>query len=82
VSCARSTAANGTKYEKDGTVKPSWSSGKYLTNMTKKKLDGNSYAQLEECLFSKVDKSIKKVMKSASHKKKCHYNSNSDSNSE
>ncbi len=37
-----------TKYEKDGTVKPSWSSGKYLADKTKKKSDGNSYAQLED----------------------------------
>jgi hypothetical protein len=37
-----------TKYDKDGTVKPSWSSGKYLANKTKKKSDGNSYAQFED----------------------------------
>jgi hypothetical protein len=37
-----------TKYEKDGTVKPSWSSSKYLTDKTKKKSDGNSYGQLKD----------------------------------
>ncbi len=60
-----------TKYEKDDTVKLSWSSSKYLADKTKKKSDGNSYAQLEELFFSKEDKSFQKAMKSASCKKKC-----------
>jgi hypothetical protein len=72
---------NCTKYKKDGTVKPLWSSGKYLANKTKKKLDGNSYAQIEEQLFAKIEKSIKKALKSSSCKKKHCHDSDSDFNS-
>jgi hypothetical protein len=71
-----------TKYEKDGTVKPSWSSGKYLADKTKKKSDGNSYAQLKDRIFAKMDKKLKKAFKSASRSKKRRYASNSDSDSE
>jgi hypothetical protein len=71
-----------TKYEKDGTVKPSWSSGKYLADKTKKKSDGNSYAQFEDRIFAKMDKKLKKAFKSASRQKKRRYNSDSDSDSE
>ncbi len=72
-----------TKYEKDGTVKPSWSSGKYLTNKRKEKSEGKSHAQLEKRLFAKVDKAIKRSQKaSASRKKKRHYDSDSSSDSE
>jgi hypothetical protein len=70
-----------TKYEKDGTVKLSWSSGKYLADKTKKKSDGNSYVQLEDRIFAKMDKKLKKAFKSASPQKKCHYDSDSDSDS-
>jgi hypothetical protein len=71
-----------TKYEKDGTVKPSWSSGKYLADKTKLRSTGNSYAQLEKRLFAKVEKAIKKSQKSsASRKKKRHYDSDSSSDS-
>ena len=72
-----------TKYEKDGTVKPSWSSGKYLADKSKEKSEGKSYAQLEKRLFAKVDKAIKRSKKaSASRKKKRHYDSDSSSDSE
>jgi hypothetical protein len=71
-----------TKYEKDGTVKPSWSSGKYLADKTKKKSDGNSYAQLEDRIFVQMDKKLKKAFKSASCQKKRCYNIDSDSDSE
>jgi hypothetical protein len=70
-----------TKYKKDGTVKPSWSSGKYLADKTKKKLDGNSYTQFEDQIFAKMDKKLKKAFKSASCQKKSRYNSDSDSDS-
>jgi hypothetical protein len=78
---ATHNTSNCTKYEKDGTVKPSWSSGKYLADKTKKKLEGNSYAQLEDQIFMRMDKKLKKAFKSASHQKKRYYNSDSDSDS-
>jgi len=69
-----------TKYEKDGTVKPSWSSGK---NYADKKSEGKSYAQLEKRLFAKVEKAIERSKKgSASRKKKRHYASDSSTDSE
>ncbi len=57
-------AQHGRKYEKDGTLKPSWSSGKLLANRIKNKLDGNSYAQLEKH-FAKVERALKKSYKAA-----------------
>ena len=74
-----------TKYEKDGTLKASWatksaSTGKYSDK--KKKPDGNAFAQVLDRFSSKLDKTLKKVHKLASRKKKCHYDSDSDSNSE
>ncbi len=73
--------SNCTKYEKDGTVKLLWSSSKYLADKTKKKSDGNSYAQLEDRIFAQMDKKVKRAFKSASCQKKCHYNSDSNSDS-
>jgi hypothetical protein len=70
-----------TKYKKDGTVKPSWSSGKYPADKTEKKAEGNSYAQLKDCIFVKMDKKLKKAFKSASCSKRRRYASNSDSDS-
>ncbi len=49
-----------TKYEKDGTVKPSRSNGRYLADKMKEKSEGKSYAQLEKRLFAKVDKAFKR----------------------
>jgi hypothetical protein len=69
-----------TKYEKDGTLKPPWSSGKYLADKTKRKSDGNSYAQLEK-RFAKMEKALKKKG-AVSRKKKRHYESDSSSDSE
>ena len=74
-----------TKYEKDGTLKASWATksagtGKYLDK--KKKPDGNAFAQVLDRFSAKLDKTLKKVHKSASHKKKRHYDSDSDSDSE
>ncbi len=74
-----------TKYEKDGTLKSSWATksagtGKYLDK--KKKPDGNSFMQVLDRFSSKLDKTLKKVHKAASHKKKRHYDSDSDSDSE
>jgi hypothetical protein len=74
-----------TKYEKDGTLKSSWATrsagtGKYLDK--NKKPDGNAFTQVLDRFSSKLDKTLKKVHKSASRKKKRHYDSDSDSDSE
>ena len=67
------------KYEKDGSLKVSWGDkGKSANKM--KKSEGRSFAQLLE-QFLKMEKAIKKSKKSASCKKKCHYDSDSSSNS-
>ncbi len=52
------------------------------TDKTKKKSDGNSYAQLKDRIFAKMDKKLKKAFKSASCQKKRCYDSDSDSDSE
>ena len=73
-----------TKYEKDGTLKSSWANksagtGKYSDK--KKKPDGQAFAQILDRFSSKLDKTLKKH-RSASRKKKRHYDSDSDSDSE
>jgi len=74
-----------TKYEKDGMLKSSWATrsagtGKYSDK--KKKPDGNAFVQVLDRFSLKLDKTLKKVQKSASRKKKRHYDSDSDSDSE
>ena len=67
------------KWENDVSLKASWNEKGKSTN--KKKSEGRSFAQLLE-RFLKLEKSIKKGKKSTSRKKKCHYDSDSSSNSE
>ena len=71
------------KYEKDGTEKPSWSSKLPRTPSGKyKKPDNNSYAQLQK-RFEKLEKAVRKGKKgSSSRKKKRYASSDSDSDSE
>ena len=70
------------KYEKDGTEKPSWSSKLPSSATGKYKKPDNSYAQLQK-RFEKLEKSVKKGKKgSSSRKKKRYHSSDSDSDSE
>ncbi len=73
------------KYEKDGTLKKSFS-GKAAVgpkrNGYSKKENANSFAQFME-RFSKLKKANKKTQKSSQKKKHCQeYSNSSDSNSE
>jgi hypothetical protein len=71
-----------TKYEKDGTLKAEW--GKKAPSKTAgktKTVGGNSFTQMAERM-AKLEKTLKKRTKTFSRKKKRHYESSSDSDSE
>lgn len=69
-----------TKYEKDGTIKPTWGHGK-SSGKPSKKGEGKAFAQLAKTV-SKLEKALKKSNKASSKKKKRHYDSDSSSDSE
>lgn len=67
-----------TKYEKDGTMRPTWGAGKSPGKSSSKK-DGKAFAQLAKTV-SKLEKALKK--RTSSKKKKRHYDSDSSTDSE
>jgi hypothetical protein len=70
-----------TKYEKDSTLKSKWGKkGPFKTTPKTKTVGGNAFAQMAERM-AKLEKTLKKRTKSSSHKKKCHYESSSHSDS-
>ena len=69
-----------TKYEKDGTMKSSWGTGKSPNKSFNKKGEGKAFAQLAKTV-SKLEKAIKKG-RASSKKKKLHYDSDSSTDSE
>jgi hypothetical protein len=71
-----------TKYEKYDTLKAEW--GKRAPSKTAgktKTVGGNAFAQMAERM-AKLEKTLKKHTKTSSRKKKRHYKSSSDSDSE
>ena len=71
-----------TKYEKDGTLKSEWGKkGPFKTNPKTRTVGGNSFAQMAERM-TKLEKTLKNRTKASSRKKKRHYSSSSDSDSE
>jgi hypothetical protein len=71
-----------TKYEKDGTLKSEWGKkGPFKTTPKTKTVGGNAFAQMAERM-AKREKTLKKRTKTSSCKKKRHYESSSDSDSE
>jgi hypothetical protein len=71
-----------TKYEKDGTLKAEWGKKAPLKTTGKTKtVGGNAFAQMAKRM-AKLEKTLKKHTKTFSCKKKRHYESSSDSDSE
>jgi hypothetical protein len=57
---ATHNAGDCTKYEKDGTIKLTWISSKYLADKTKKKPGGNSYTQLRSAFSQRKTSASRK----------------------
>ena len=66
-----------TKYEKDGTLKTNWGTGKSKAKSSNKS-DGKTFAQLAKSV-SKLEKALKKAGRAASKKKRRHEDSDDSS---